>query len=161
MRVAGRSRQAKASEQLPDELPAGWYPEPNSPMQRFWDGHQWTEHTAPFIPPPTSAETIDTTVSVPVLAGAIAMVLVVIGMVCNFQSVSLAQGSGIIWIGAALAIGGAVLAMSMPRVRTSIKVIAVIAALIGIANGIYVDKQLDHKRDQLQQIFNDIPSSVP
>jgi hypothetical protein len=70
-------------------------------MQRFWDGHQWTEHTAPFIPPPTSAETIDTTVSVPVLAGAIAMVLVVIGMVCNFQSVSLAQGSGIIWIGAA------------------------------------------------------------
>lgn len=26
----------------------GWYPDPNDPAtQRYWDGSQWTEHTAP------------------------------------------------------------------------------------------------------------------
>lgn len=28
--------------------PAGWYPDPTQPgQQRYWDGAQWTEHTAP------------------------------------------------------------------------------------------------------------------
>lgn len=28
--------------------PAGWYPDPTQPgQQRYWDGTQWTEHTAP------------------------------------------------------------------------------------------------------------------
>lgn len=28
--------------------PAGWYPDPSSPRRaRWWDGHHWTEHTAP------------------------------------------------------------------------------------------------------------------
>lgn len=36
---------------VPDKLPPGWYPEPNGVMQRFWDGRQWTEHTAPFVTP--------------------------------------------------------------------------------------------------------------
>jgi hypothetical protein len=41
---------------VPDQLPPGWYPEPNGVMQRFWDGREWTEHTAPFEAPyPESA----------------------------------------------------------------------------------------------------------
>lgn len=31
--------------------PAGWYPQPDG-TQRYWDGAQWTEHTAP-VPAPT------------------------------------------------------------------------------------------------------------
>jgi hypothetical protein len=32
----------------PPSVPAGWYPDPNGqPLQRYWDGTQWTEHTAP------------------------------------------------------------------------------------------------------------------
>jgi hypothetical protein len=29
-------------------VPAGWYPDADNPaLQRYWDGTQWTEHTAP------------------------------------------------------------------------------------------------------------------
>lgn len=31
----------------PPTVPAGWYPNPTGPGQRYWDGQQWTEHTAP------------------------------------------------------------------------------------------------------------------
>ena len=31
--------------------PPGWYADPNSPMQRWWDGIQWTEHYQP-VPTP-------------------------------------------------------------------------------------------------------------
>jgi hypothetical protein len=27
--------------------PAGWYPNPEAPGQRYWDGQRWTEHIAP------------------------------------------------------------------------------------------------------------------
>jgi uncharacterized Tic20 family protein len=31
----------------------GWYPDPNAPgTQRWWDGTQWTTHTAPGAPAP-------------------------------------------------------------------------------------------------------------
>lgn len=39
--------------------PAGWYPDPTTPgTQRWWDGTQWSEHTAPLPGPgPTGAPT--------------------------------------------------------------------------------------------------------
>lgn len=30
--------------------PAGWYPDPNTGEQRYWDGQAWTEHTLPQQP---------------------------------------------------------------------------------------------------------------
>ncbi|MBO2988867.1 DUF2510 domain-containing protein [Leucobacter tardus] len=37
--------------------PAGWYPDPGAPgLMRFWDGAQWTAHTAPVVPPAAPAE---------------------------------------------------------------------------------------------------------
>ena len=31
--------------------PAGWYADTTNPqLQRYWDGSQWTEHTAPAYP---------------------------------------------------------------------------------------------------------------
>lgn len=32
----------------PPSVPAGWYPQGD--VQRYWDGSQWTEHTAPLAP---------------------------------------------------------------------------------------------------------------
>lgn len=33
--------------------PAGWYPDPQAPHQsRYWDGGQWTAHTAPAVTAP-------------------------------------------------------------------------------------------------------------
>ena len=33
----------------PPAIPAGWHPDPNgAKLQRYWDGSQWTEHTAPL-----------------------------------------------------------------------------------------------------------------
>lgn len=35
---------------------AGWYPDPRDPRSlRFWNGVQWTERTAPMVPPATSS----------------------------------------------------------------------------------------------------------
>jgi hypothetical protein len=35
----------------PPSVPAGWYPDPQgAPVQRYWDGGAWTEHTAPLAP---------------------------------------------------------------------------------------------------------------
>jgi hypothetical protein len=34
----------------PSNVPAGWYPDPSSSVQRYWDGSTWTEHTAPLGP---------------------------------------------------------------------------------------------------------------
>lgn len=34
---------------MTDQMPAGWYPDPaHQNLQRYWDGIQWTEHTAPL-----------------------------------------------------------------------------------------------------------------
>jgi len=36
---------------MSDPTPPGWYPDSQSPgQQRYWDGMQWTEHTAPTGP---------------------------------------------------------------------------------------------------------------
>lgn len=37
----------------PSAIPAGWYPQGD--VQRYWDGAQWTEHTAPLSAPAAAA----------------------------------------------------------------------------------------------------------
>lgn len=43
-----------------NSVPAGWYPSPEDPTQiRYWDGAQWTQHTAPAVaaqPVPAQAQ---------------------------------------------------------------------------------------------------------
>lgn len=37
-----------AAQPPPPSAPPGWYPDPDQDaLQRYWDGSQWTEHTAP------------------------------------------------------------------------------------------------------------------
>ena len=41
------------NDEAPPGVPtAGWYPDPADPsLQRYWDGSNWTEHSAPRPPP--------------------------------------------------------------------------------------------------------------
>jgi Protein of unknown function (DUF2510) len=47
--------------QPPQQQPPGWYPNPEGPGQRYWDGTSWTEQVqgqpAPQAPPPAQAGT--------------------------------------------------------------------------------------------------------
>lgn len=39
---------APAAQPTPVQVAPGWYPDPQAPhVMRWWDGYQWTEHTAP------------------------------------------------------------------------------------------------------------------
>jgi hypothetical protein len=39
--------------------PSGWYADNRDPaLLRWWDGQQWTEHTAPALPPPSTSTTV-------------------------------------------------------------------------------------------------------
>jgi hypothetical protein len=39
---------ARLAQQAPAPTPAGWYPDPHGqPVQRWWDGMQWTGDVAP------------------------------------------------------------------------------------------------------------------
>jgi len=40
----------------PPQPPAGWYPNPQGPGQRYWDGTQWTEHLHPPAQPAQQAQ---------------------------------------------------------------------------------------------------------
>lgn len=41
------------STDAPPPTPAGWHSDPNDPtLNRWWNGSQWTEHSAPKVAPP-------------------------------------------------------------------------------------------------------------
>lgn len=85
--------------------------------------------------------------------GIIAIALGVVGLVMQFQSVSLMTGAGVLWIGAVLAAAGAVTSFVV-ETKIAVKIVTVVMLAFCIANVIYVEHQLDVKRQELQQIFN-------
>jgi hypothetical protein len=51
--ITGRSQGSESAVPPPPPpgVPEGWYPDPSDqPVQRYWDGSDWTEHTAPLAP---------------------------------------------------------------------------------------------------------------
>ncbi|GAB3631881.1 hypothetical protein GCM10027421_12340 [Microbacterium shaanxiense] len=62
------------------ETPQGWYTDPDEPaQQRWWDGSQWTQHTAPVGQAPVVATeappTKSSKVKVALIVGAVALVI--------------------------------------------------------------------------------------
>ena len=81
--------------------------------------------------------------------------LLVIGAVMAlFTSVSLISGTSTVWIGAALTVVGAIVAFVIHRVGIATKVIAVLLVAACIGNAIYDEIQLQHKRDQINNLFD-------
>jgi hypothetical protein len=76
----------------------------------YWDGYGWR-------PVHVKHQHVSITVCLVVVG--------VLGLVLNNQSVSLASGSGVVWTGAALAIIASVVAFAVPNTPTWVKVVLI------------------------------------
>lgn len=127
--------------------PPGWYPDPSDPSKRmYWDGRSWAVPSATEVSAPSNKGR-----TTAVNFGAI--VLVVIGLVMSMQSVSLLTGSGPIWTGVAVIAGGTALAFFLGA-SIIVRILAVLALLLGVANAVSIENQMSTKRDELTRIFD-------
>jgi hypothetical protein len=66
------------TDSAPAPVPAGWYPDPDSPgIVRWWDGEAWTERRAPAAPPAAPRQPSDEVAS-GVFAGSVNFVIFVV-----------------------------------------------------------------------------------
>ena len=72
------------------------------------------------------------------------------------QSVSLLSGTSVIWIGVGVAAAGAAAAFIL-NVPVGVRVVAVLLLAIAVANGLYVEKQLNDKRNEISRVFTNFP----
>jgi len=134
-----------------EQAPAGWYADSNmANTQRYWDGKSWTDDVAPLgasqQPASSKPEQQSQLVTVGILAASI------VGVIMAMQSASLLTGTGTQWTGTAIA-GAAACATFVLRksIPTWLRIVAVIATLLAIANVIYLENQLDEKRQELTE----------
>jgi hypothetical protein len=80
-----------------------------------------------------------------------------------FTSVSLLTGTGTVWAGVALCVVALVAAVVWSVMSETKWLWIVCAALLIVAgsSAIYDEQQLNHQRQQIQQIFNDMPTALP
>ena len=79
--------------------------------------------------------------------------LIAIGLMMSTQSVSLLTGSGPIWTAVAVIAGGTALAFFLGA-SVIIRVLAVLALVLGVANAISIENQMSTKRDELTRVFD-------
>lgn len=127
--------------------PPGWYPDPTDPSRNiYWNGQSWSGPPTPTASPQTGKGR-KTAVSFG------AFVLIAIGLIMSMQSVSLLTGSGPIWTGVAVIAGGTALAFFLGA-SVIIRVLAVLALVLGVANAVSIENQMTTKRDELTRIFD-------
>ncbi|WP_374946939.1 thioredoxin domain-containing protein [Agreia sp.] len=66
---------------MTDSTPAGWYPEPDSSRERWWDGRAWTDQTQDRAPSPAPATARTARPIWPWILGGSAVVVVAIAVV--------------------------------------------------------------------------------
>jgi hypothetical protein len=154
---------------------AGWYADPElASGERYWTGTAWGEQRRPRVvlptqpPPPTGAPSHPLTPfgEQPVLAVApssttwaiaVTLVLAVVGLIVGYQPVTLLSGSGILYVGLAIAAGGAVLAFVM-KLRMAVRIVAVVAVALVVANVVTVEHSLSQTRHQIQRDLSNLGS---
>lgn len=142
---------ARRDAAVPQAAP-GWYPHPEMiDTQRYWDGGAWTDHIAPIGSKSARGEggtSGSQAYVVLVLAGA------AIGLIMAMQSASLLTGTSTQWTGVAIAVAAGIVSRvvrgSIPK---WVRVVAVLAALVAFANVLYLENQLDERRQEIQQIL--------
>ncbi|HTX93981.1 MAG TPA: hypothetical protein VME67_03550 [Mycobacterium sp.] len=121
-------------------------PNPSTPGKRgYWDATAWS------TPARSEADRSDSGKKAAVAIGV--CVLVVIGLVMSMQSVSLLTGSGLVWTGVAVVAAGTALAFFL-RAATWVRVVAVLLLVVSLANGLYIEKQLSDKRQEITHMFD-------
>jgi hypothetical protein len=80
-------------------------------------------------------------------------VLVIIGVVMSLQSVSLLTGSGPIWTGVGFVAAGTAVSFFMGADKW-VRVVAALLLVFALFNAFYMEKQLNDKRNEIGQIFN-------
>ena len=117
-------------------------------MLRWWDGNAWTPHTQP--PPPQAKPQQSAASYLPAIGAIVAAVGTAIAL---FTQVSVVSGMGTVYTGAAIAVGGLVLAW-VTKASVKLKVLCVCLAALAVASAVYDQHQVDDKRHQLEQILN-------
>lgn len=84
------------------------------------------------------------------------LILAVVGLVMNQQSVSVASGSGVVWMGFVLTIAATVIAFVVPNVPSWVKVVLLIIAVIAFGSAIYVEHELAQRRREIQDILSNL-----
>lgn len=142
------------------ELPpqgVGWYPYPLDTTKRiYWDGTAWSSPVpldAANVPAPSSSDSSasDSAKKTGIALGV--LVLSVVGTVMTQQSVSPFSGTGQIWTGVAIA-GVAVALCFFLGAAFWVRVIASICLVASLSSAIYIETQLNEKRQELSNVFN-------
>jgi hypothetical protein len=118
--------------------------------QRYWDGNAWTDHIAPMTAQSPGKMTASTSQGyvVLVLAGS------AFGLIMAMQSASLLTGTGTQWTGVAIAVAAGIISRVVREsIPTWVRVVAVLAALVALTNVLYLENQLDEKRQEIEQIL--------
>lgn len=84
------------------------------------------------------------------------LILAVVGLVMNQQSVTVASGAGVVWMGFVLTVAAAVIAFIVPNVPTWVKVVLLIVAVIAFGSAIYVEHELAVRRREIQDILTNL-----
>lgn len=79
--------------------------------------------------------------------------LVVIGLVMSMQSVSVMTGSGPVWTGVAVVAAGTAVAFFL-RAAKAVRVVAAVVLVLSVANALYIENELNHKRDEITHMFD-------
>lgn len=130
----------------------GWYADPAmADTQRYWDGAVWTEHVAPMTGQPASASTSSSNSQVYML---LVLTGTAIGTIMAMQSASLLTGTGSNWTGVAIVVAAAILARFVRNsIPAWVRIVAILAALASLANVIYLENELDNKREEISNMF--------
>lgn len=80
-------------------------------------------------------------------------VLVGIGLVMSMQSASLLTGTGPIWTGVGFVAAGTAVAFFLGAAKW-VRVVASLLLALSLFNGLYMEKQISDKRDELSRVFD-------
>jgi hypothetical protein len=119
--------------------------------QRYWDGQGWTNHIAPMTAQPQSAtqgpskpQPQSQLVIVALLAASI------IGAIMALQGASLWTGTGSQCTGAAISLAAGIAAYVLRKsIPGWLRGVCVVAAVIALVNVIYLEQQLEDKRQDM------------
>ncbi|BBZ03544.1 hypothetical protein MCHIJ_29810 [Mycolicibacterium chitae] len=129
----------------PSQAP-GWYPDPSNPdKQIYWDGSAWRGEPSAEAEKNSKGKQTAVAVGVCLLVG--------IGLLMSMQSVSLMSGSGPLWTGVGFVAAGLAVSFFLGAANW-VRVVAVAVLLLALVNVLYVENEMDNRRNEISQLFD-------